>query len=461
MNTRTWLTIAVLLGAMVSLAEAQSPVPMVDEPYELDFGTQDNDTMEFKILPPKIVSRPGAAWMRVALQDTKLGERSFIVLTSVQDGQEQILDTPTLAVWSFMSGEFMGESVQIELHVAPAETGIHVHVSGLTLPLVEAGGEPAGPSPDTTLCGSDDRVADNNPKVGRLPASGCTGWLVSNGAALTAGHCGVAVGDVLEFNVPASSANGNTNPPPLSDQFPVTAISAIQNLGVGQDYQVLALGPCSATGVRAHATRGFYRMVQTTPSNGTTIRVTGCGLDWTPAGTGGAGAYCCDPDGNGPLPCAFNCNSTNQTEQTATGSYAGLSGGNTHSYAVDTTPANSGSPIIWDAFDVTIGIHTAGGCTSTGGNNVGTAFVAAPLKNALQSFPGANAKFVDVGISGLPQNGGVYEPYVTMAQGVAGVSAGGILSVVTGYYPAAAGGTFVINKAMTIVAPVGVVTIAN
>jgi V8-like Glu-specific endopeptidase len=294
-----------------------------------------------------------------------------------------------------------------------------------------------------------------------LPQSGCTGWLVSNGAVLTAGHCPVAVGDVLEFNVPASNANGTINSANVNDQYPVTSISTVVNGGLGNDYQVLAIGPNSITKSRAHVVNGFFRMVNTTPANGSIIRVTGFGLDNAPNGTGGVGAACCDIDGDSV--CDNNCNSASQTEQTHTATYAGLTG-TSHTYTVDTTPANSGSPIIWEAFGVTIGIHTNGGCTSTGGSNSGTAFGSVGLRNAIRDFPGPLAIYVDAGVSGLPQNGGVFEPYTHVWQAVSAVQNGGIVSIVKGNYPASSGETFIAGggfKAMTLEAPVGTVTIGN
>ncbi len=459
---RIALVILAALLVRTSVLMANAPVPMALEAYHLDLGTHDNTGDRFIVVPPVVVTRPGVHWMRVHFSEVELGAASYVVLSSVLDGQEQILDAPTLAAWSYGSAAFHGDSVQVELHVAPGDKGVHLSVLNLTIPILEPGGE----VPEArSICGAnDDRVASSDSRVGRLPATGCTGWLVSNGAVLTAGHCGVAVGDLLEFNVPASSANGVTDASNANDQYPITAIAAIANGGIGNDYQVLRLGPNTANGDRAHVSRGFFRMVQTTPTLGNAIRVTGYGLDNVPAGTGGAGAACCDPDGTGSLPCGFDCNSSSQTEQTTTGAFVSFTGGNTHNHSVDTMPANSGSPMIWEAFGVTIGIHTNGGCTSSGGSNSGTAFAATPLRNALQAFPGSNAVFLDSGVSGLPQNGGIYEPYINLSQASAGVVSGGIISMVAGTYPAAAGNAITLGsgfKAMTLEAPVGAVTIGN
>ena len=68
---------------------------------------------------------------------------------------------------------------------------------------------------------------------------------------------------------------------------------------------------------------------------------------------------------------------TNQTQQTHVGTLSGNTGGTnsgTLRYDADTQPANSGSPVIVEGGNVAIGIHTNGGCTSTGGTNAGTSF---------------------------------------------------------------------------------------
>src|SRR5262245_6140014 len=113
MNIRKSLAIITVIFGTTIYVQAQTPVPTVKEPYELDLGTHDNDTMEFKVLPAEVVSRPGTAWMRVALQGANLGVKSFVVLTSLLDGQQQVLDAPTLAAWSSVSAAFMGDAVQI------------------------------------------------------------------------------------------------------------------------------------------------------------------------------------------------------------------------------------------------------------------------------------------------------------------------------------------------------------
>lgn len=461
MKRRMVPMLAAIVLAPLSANAADPAVPMAVEPYQWDSGVFENPGEKMIEAAPGMVSWSGTRWIRVHLGESNLGAASYVVLTSAFDGQEQALDAETLAAWSGVSAAFHGDAVTVALHVAPGEKGVFVRVTGVTVPLEQPGDPGDQPAPRTICGATDDRVAIVDNRVGRLPGSGCTGWLVSNGAVLTAGHCGVAVGHVLEFNVPASTANGNLVTANVNDQYPVTSVSTVVNGGAGNDYQVLGIGPNSMTKNRAHVVNGFFRMVNTTPANGATVRVTGFGVDNTPAGPGGPGAACCDSDNDSV--CEFNCNSATQTEQTHAAAYSGLSG-STHQYVVDTMPANSGSPIIWEAFGVTIGIHTFGSCTSSGGTNGGTSFGLIGLRNAIRDFPGPLAIYVDGGVSGLPTNGGVFEPYNHVWQGVSAVQNGGIVSIVKGNYPASSGETFIAGggfKAMTLEAPVGTVTIGN
>ena len=124
--------------------------------------------------------------------------------------------------------------------------------------------------------------ADN--RVGRI-AGGCTGWLVSNGAVLTAGHCGIVAGSIFEVNVPASGANGTTVASAVQDQFPVLAGSiTTANNDVGDDWTVCRIGT-NSLGQFAHEMHGFFRMTRELPDDDATLRITGCGLDNTPLGS--------------------------------------------------------------------------------------------------------------------------------------------------------------------------------
>jgi V8-like Glu-specific endopeptidase len=317
-----------------------------------------------------------------------------------------------------------------------------------------------------TLCGADSRVASTDNRVGRI--SGCTAWLVSNGGVLTAGHCGPVSG-VFEVNVPASLSNGVTVASAPEDQYPIdTSHATSVDNGKGDDYTVFDLLPNSTTGTRAHIRFGFFRMTRENPAASDTIRVTGYGVDDTPQGPT---ANCCARDETTGDCTHPNCNAQSRTLQTATGPYVAETVNNVtnifHSYKVDTEPANSGSPIIWNVNGFAIGIHTHGGCASDGsGDNDGTSFENDGLEALLQSWPGANTVYADVvqPPTAPAQDGRIFRPFSTLTNAVSHVVNGGRISLVEGSYTKAAGNTLIMGadgKSFMLLAPVGTVTIGN
>ena len=74
----------------------------------------------------------------------------------------------------------------------------------------------------------------------------------------------------------------------------------------------------------------------------------------------------------------------NQTQQTHVGPNAGSSG-TTMRYRTDTQGGNSGSPVIDELTGYAVGVHTHGGCTSSGGNNSGTSLFLTPFWAAVDS----------------------------------------------------------------------------
>jgi len=381
---------------------------------------------------------PGVPWMWIELDGTTLGPGSYVALLSAEDGGYQVLDAASIAEWSWRTAVFNGDLVHVQLWVAPEDPG-----SRLVLDRTLAG--QAGYF-EKSLCGSDDRVASTDNRVGRLTPAFCTGWRVTNGAMLTAGHCGTLSGNVMEFNVPASDPDGTTNASDPNDQYPVTPGSVLrENGGIGDDWCRYTVGPNSNTGLLPHQAYGLpFRVSVQTPSLFEVMRVTGFGGDTTPFGT------------------TFGGNSANFTNQTAIGPYIGLdiSSSSTASveYQVDTEGGNSGSPVIRNSLGYAIGVHTNAGCSSSAGNT-GTSFLASDLAAAVDDFPGASSRYVD---AGHPQTsfeaGTVFQPFDTFLEGVNSTPVGKVLSIVTGSYPS---GSIVITKAMSIQAPCGTVVIGD
>jgi hypothetical protein len=290
-----------------------------------------------------VVQIGNAPWLRLHIGDYDLGSRSYITITSMLDGGQQRLDGKSLMRWRKNSAFFNGDSVKVELHVAPSEKEVFVRFNELTVgkrfvkDRLGSDGDKRMSVPQT-LCGDDDRVASNDARVGRtnvINTAGatsnpfCTAWLVSNGALLTAGHCvdsdpdssgpmlpdGVPdtgfVNGVVEFNVPASLSNGTTVFASPNDQYPIDTFAWRfdgAGQGLGKDWAVFFAQANSNTNLLPHlAQRAFFRMSSEIPAVNQILRVTGFGTDITPVGTGGGR------------------NAQNQTLQTATGTFTGES----------------------------------------------------------------------------------------------------------------------------------------
>lgn len=400
-----------------------------------------------------------ATWMRLIFSNYNLGNKSYLIIKSLKDGSTQIHNQKTLSLWRQKSAGFNGGEIEVKLVVKDSRKNIYFNIDSVIV-----GGTGQSVMGTSSLCGADNRVASNDARVGRIPVlwrsniGHCTVWLVSNGAILTAGHCvdmssngiiDLLAGDFIEFNVPPSNADGIINLAAAQDQYPIDInnITIPNGWQIGADWAVLRCMPNANTGLLPHQAQGFfYRMTRERPPINTNVSVTGYGIDDDPIGTG----PCIMINGT----CRF-LNNTNATQQTNSGPYVGenSNGGRFwHQYSVDTEPANSGSPIIWDANNnFTIGIHTNGGCTATGGSNSGTSFEHDPLENALQDFHSTNTVYVDFLSLSPTEDGSVFSPFNTIQEGINSTQSGGDLYITTGTYNGSSG--MLINKAMTILPP--------
>lgn len=470
-------TFAAFASAVVTSVEARVPElerNVVDQVF-IESEDYDGDGAAAREVFRQTIERPGTNSMRARIGEYFLGEDSYITIMSLHDGRMQHHSASTLQEWDNWTAFFNGDAIEIALHVAPDDTGVFVTIESIAFAEIiasEVAQEPAGGV--ASICGDhDNRSASTDSRVGRLFKGGCTGWLISNGGVLTAGHCTNSNGDingVLEFNVPPSTANGRSVWADPEDQYPVIAGSeAFQDNGVGEDWALFRVGANPNTGLRAHIAQGFFRLTNLSPAIDTTIRVTGYGIDMSPKGTGfqGSDPDCCDPDGEGPEGCTYDCNSSSRTQQTHTGRLDDIEGYDIE-HEADTMPANSGSPIIWESNGLAIGIHTAGGCDDfwSGYTNFGTHFMHPTMASWINNLRGDDAVYVDTARNLAPPiaTGSVFNPYDTVAMGATLVPNGGVVSIVAGSYPASAGNTFTAGadgKQMTLEAPVGTVTIGN
>jgi hypothetical protein len=156
-------------------------------------------------------------------------------------------------------------------------------------------------------------------------------------------------------------------------------------------------------------------------------------------------------------------NQFSQTQQTHVGDFF-FNGGAELDIEADLTCGNSGGPIMLPDASVALGIVTR--CTEHCNldDNHGTGFANTLMGGFIQTFPGPVVTYVDAGHPVVFETGSVFRPYDRVTEGVNAVPDGGIVSIVAGNYPAGAGNTFIAGadgKAMTLQAPVGVVTIGS
>ncbi|WP_299458482.1 GEVED domain-containing protein [uncultured Microscilla sp.] len=282
-----------------------------------------------------------AIYGRFIISKANLGKYSKVIFTSYKDGQQQVLTGGQLREWGNSSAYFNGNQLSVQVIQDSRDKG-HVF---LEMEQMIVGYPTRGIK---SQCGStDDRIPSNDAAVGRIVPVGCTGWLITNGKMVTAGHCTGSSAQILEFNVPASNSNGSIVHPPVKDQYPLLA-SSLQTGYPSEDWAVYNLGTNSETGLTALAAQNkSFNVVQTNAAN--TIRITGFGVE---------------KSSNNPY------NPTrNQTQQTHTGPFSSATGTKLY-YATDTEGGNSGSPVIDEATGNAIGVHTHGGCST--GSNSGT-----------------------------------------------------------------------------------------
>jgi hypothetical protein len=226
------LTIVPMIACVVtlpawlpSLAIAGGGTPIIDAPLTwsestvgASSGMQRGVADQEKLAWYSLVQAPQGSWLRLefaagatlatAANDSQTD--SFIRITSLEDGAEQVLTAETLAQWHNTSAYFNGNSVIVELI-----SGKNTDLNSITIKTTQVGDDPVI---SKSQCGfNDDRVTSIDPRVCRITSVGCTGWMINdaNHMLLTAGHCVSASFSVAQFNVPLSLSGGTiVNPPP-------------------------------------------------------------------------------------------------------------------------------------------------------------------------------------------------------------------------------------------------------
>ena len=354
-------SLSLFLGIQSAHAQVATP-PSFMAPHAHDTGHVVSPATgaagDLAIVDTFVVTQTGAPWLRLHFADVVLagdplaGNGAELRIYSLLDGALQVMNRIEIERWQASSAYFNGDTVIVEIWARPG-TG----ASRVAMREVEAGLQPGQ---GDSICGVDDRLPSTDPRSGRLLPVGCTAWLIQDcsGCFLTAGHC-VGNINVVQFNVPPSTASGSLQHPGPGDQYPVDPGSVQTNggQGVGNDFAYFGTFPNGTTNLTVTAAQGLGFELASPPAPGNAdIRITGYGADSSPP-------------------------QRNQTQQTHVGPLV-TSGGNTVQYRTDTRGGNSGSPVIWEQTGQAVGIHTHGGCDATGGQNSGTSF----NNSGLQAF---------------------------------------------------------------------------
>ncbi len=328
--------LAFMLMPAINLAQI-NPLPTRYKVSDLKVKSDDNQAKSSAEVITESISEKGATWLRLFFKDVNLGANSTLTITSDLDGATQTLTARTIKDWKNTTAYFNGDKITLKLTIAAGEKSIGVNIKEIGIGI---------PDPTTkSQCGSsDDRVDSNDAAIGRIVPIGCTGWIITNGKLVTAGHCVGSRAQIIEFNVPKSNPDRSIVHPGPEDQYPIgNFVSPYPgNASQANDWAVFTASANSQTGQTPIQAQGkSFNVIQSDP--GSNITITGFGTD-----TG----------------------IDNQTQQIHTGPLSSVT--NTFvRYRADTTGGNSGSPIIDTATGNAVGVHAYGGCSGSGGSNSG------------------------------------------------------------------------------------------
>ncbi len=425
-------------------------IPSHLQPYAIDSGIHNGEGTQTKMaFSHKIQFGSDVIWMRIKFSSYFLGSESYIEIRAAKDGETQRLNYKSMSDWYASSAFFNGNELDIQLFVAPSDTGIYFATQEIIV------GEPIPEELVVSICGSsDDRYPTTDEAIGRIyfqvggNTSYCTGWIMSTGPLLTAGHCYVPYpygNHIIEFNVPPSTGNGDPIHSSVDDQYPINTSSAQASYnGIGNDWCIFMCNPNSNTGLVPWQAQNQRYYLESTDYDlmGPNTTISGYGADMDPPWD-------------------------NLTLQTHTGLYRWEQTPDPdHSYLeyyTDTMGGNSGSPIIEPLDNVGMGIHTNGGCDPTDppeNGNKGTSFKSQPVKTALNHYLGypntsLDVKHVDPNHPSVFDLGEVFAPYYYIQTGVDWVANGGVVLLASGTYNQ----NVVATRPMTIKSIIGPIVI--
>ena len=353
-----------------------------------------------------VVGAETGSWVRLHFGEVALsgspaaGTGSFIRITSMQDGDQQILDAESLKQWRYKSAIFQGPQVEIELLAYPSTgpSSIEIakaivgreHDHDATRTSAAGGCGRSCSCGSTGICGVDDRFFTFDPRTAQLiinvtggGLAVCTAFMIDdpNRCFLTAGSC-VEMG-TLDFVQFYTSHLDDYCPPIAILQFPVDALSVQHsNTGPGDNWGYFGTTINLTTGLTAFemqlASYSYARELPTMPDNGTLRRI----------------GYGCADYGANDVGC--------HPQQSDFGTFDAYDPTNSFIIEYDDLDAASGDeggPLVHMDTGLVYGIHTTLGCAGVGFNS-GTA-----IDNPDLLFAIANPMGVCAGIPDCNNNG--------------------------------------------------------
>ncbi len=272
----------------------------------------------------------------------------------------------------------------------------------------------------STICGVDDRQPDDGYPVARVYFNGreeaiCTAWIAPNGWMVTAGHCasGNYRFDEVQFQVPASTCDGDIQNPPAAFRFPVIqeSIQHRVDLASTQDWAIFRI-QTNETGMPEAFRKGMFFRISNeriSKDSNRNLRNTGFGVE---------------------LRTFQGCKNRNRTMQSSEAKAYNSPGYLIH--FADTHMGSSGSPLYvnrqGDLF--VYGTHRGGGCP-----NLATSVLNPGFLEALSMAWGRPTVFLDhLGPLRGESTGGMEAPYRDFKKAVEQVEMDGELSIAPGSY---------------------------
>ncbi len=343
----TKLLMSLFLGSMLTISffSQTSQAEIVNQvmSYEASFGSGYNPTESSAVVGQHDVSYPGVGGMRIHFHESPLGQGNYLKITYA-NGKTLTLDDRQLYEYNYSTPYLNGDFIRLELVVASGSVSQGVYTRGIEIPVKV---------PTESICGSEDnRIPSNLKPFARMMrvangSGGCSGTLIGPTCMVSAGHC-TSVLNIAQFNVPPSNTDGTPNYPEPQDQYPLSKMIAKRDGGPGNDWAVFRVKPNPVTNKYAGQVQGMLTVSMQAPAPGTDLQITGYGTD-----RGDPVRHVAQQTNIGPL-VSIDTRSARLRHQ------------------VDTMPGNSGSSVLVAATQEIIGIHTHGGCRSTGGENSAT-----------------------------------------------------------------------------------------